>query len=114
MNRVPIGERAAAHDRRKVELLLLSPKTGAFDAFLHDLLDERVARHEANVGHLALAIVVAGDRCVLAPNRMVIARDDVAVVGVSSSIHQRAVLSAAPTWYGSSSSETPSGMVNWL
>jgi hypothetical protein len=44
-----------------VELLLLSPETGPFDTFLHDLLDERVAWHEANIGDLTLAIAVADD-----------------------------------------------------
>lgn len=75
MDRVAIAQCPTPHDRRKVESLLLSPETSAFDAFLHDLLRERIAGHEADIGELAFAIVVANDSRVLAPDGMVVARD---------------------------------------
>src|SRR6204780_813816 len=59
VNRVHIAQHTAAQDRRKVECLLLSPETSAFDAFLHNLLRECIAWHEADVGDLAFTIVVA-------------------------------------------------------
>ena len=58
---MPVGQCAAPQNGREVELLLLSPETSPFDTLLHDFLDERIAWHEANVGYLALATVVADD-----------------------------------------------------
>ena len=114
MNAVLIGQHSASHDRREVERLLLSPKPSTLDAFLDDLFRKCIAWHEANVGDLTFAVGVSCDCSVLTPDGMVIVCDDGA-----SGRRQQLPPPARHVVCGTDmvrigSSETPSGIVNWL
>src|SRR5688572_21773908 len=64
-----IRQSAATHDKREPSCVW-PYNASSFRSVGQDTLDQRVRRHEANVGYLSLAVGVAGDRGIIRPRMM--------------------------------------------
>src|SRR5688500_19407346 len=64
-----IRQSTATHDKREPSCVWPN-NASAFRSVDQDTLDQRVRRHEANVGYLSLAVGVANDRSIIRPRMM--------------------------------------------